>query len=174
MTDQADALEAAIESCRATGAAPHCVQALRELTEWPLAERLTVIAADRALIEQAVDAAFERFTAAVCAARGINWLVWLTAHAMAGLAERAGATAWVDRMARHGPDVERTAARALVFGALLGLDGACQDTLLKCVTGNRFMILRSARCTGALHQRLRNIRPRPRSTEEQADEEPHD
>ncbi len=106
---------------------------LRKQIEPPLIERLTIISVDGRAIASAIEKAFALFAAEASPAKRVNWLPWITAHAMSLLLESEGGSDWVDSLAariRAGSAVE---GRAAVFMAILGLSGVCEWLLLSSI-----------------------------------------
>lgn len=103
---------------------------LRMRIRHPLAERLAIISIDRIAVRQAIEQTISRFAATAEPATGVNWLIWITAHAMSILVESTGRSCWIDGLVRNPSTGSALEFRAMMFGAILSLGGTCQWLLL--------------------------------------------
>ena len=127
---------------------------LRVLIELPLIERLAILSVDRTLIAGALQLTWDLFRASASASLKVNWLVWITAHAMSFLVQAQGGSIWVDRVAGRISATPQD-RRALVFGAILAMDGECQWVLLSSV----WKFISDNRLTGCLRTLHKILRP---------------
>ena len=107
---------------------------LRKQIEPPLIERLAILSVDGKAIGSAIEKAFALFVAEASPARRVNWLPWITSHAMSLLVESEGGSDWVDQLAARIPAGSAVECRAAVFSAILALGGVCQWLLLSSVS----------------------------------------
>ena len=156
MTARGSALDRAVAASVRSRGSPETLARLRQVIEWPLIERLTIISDDRDVLLRSIDGMFDRLPAALETGAAINWLHWMVATAMALAAEEAEMVAWVDLAARAGPEGTPHARRMMVFRLILLLDGHCQWRLLKCVARPRHAVWAPA-CHAELRRRLRAI-----------------
>ena len=155
MSDSAE-IEGAVAECVRAGGSDPAVRQLRELIEWLLIDRLTIISDDRELLLRSLDEAFARFGVAVRSRAPLNWIHWILATALALAAENAKHVTWVDWVGGSGPDGTPEDKRMLVFRVILLLDSWCQWRLLTCVRQPANTLL-AVSCYRELRRRLQTI-----------------
>jgi hypothetical protein len=112
---------------------------LRESIELPLVDRLAILSVNRTAISSAIDKMFQRFAAEASAQTPRNWFAWMVAFAMSYVVEIEQTASWMDRVLADVPGASTLERRALVFRAVLRLEGSCQWRLLRSVSQAMFM-----------------------------------
>ena len=156
MSSQDPEIESAVTDCVRTSGSSAALAHLRELIEWALIYRLTIVSDDRDVLMGSIDQTFNLLAVAIRSGAAINWLHWIVATALALTAEETRQLAWVDWVGRIGPDGTPHQRRMMVFRVVLTLDGHCQWSLLKCVAHLRNVLLDRA-CHRELSRRLRSL-----------------
>jgi len=159
MSSQDPEIERAVTDCVRTSGSPAALAHLRQLIEWALIDRLTIVSDDRDVLMRIIEQTFGLLAVAIRSGAPLNWLHWIVATALALTAEETNQLAWVDWTGRAGPEGTPHERRMMVFRIVLTLDGRCQWSLLRCVGHLRNVLLDRA-CHRELSRRLRSLAAR--------------